>query len=164
MKILTPHDFFSIIKGRGLVLDTSVFIDFLSHPKEFGSFLRDLKNHDVILLTLREVELEFMKGSESDEKLREREELIRSVVEYDMPPSPDVFVEVKRLLSRYKKDGSVLSMTDLLLAGTIVKYPALFLVTKNLRDFPTNIFHLKTCFHLLHPKAIHSYAIVSFEG
>jgi hypothetical protein len=71
---------------------------------------------------------------------------------------------VVELLNRYKQDSNKLSMTDLMLGTLLVKNADEYLlITKNILDFPTNIFNLETCFHLVQRRAIQSYGVYGYR-
>ena len=163
MELILPHDFYSTIKNKFLLLDTSVFIDFLLNSAKFGKLFTDLKSNGCSLLTLDAVALEFIKGASDQTSFSKKELIIKDIVDSILPVSKDIWEESMKLLKIYKEDAKTASITDLLLAATLVKYHnTTFLVTKNLNDFPINIFKLETHFNLLHRKGLHSYGVLSF--
>lgn len=164
MELILPQDFYSITKNKFLLLDTSVFIDTLLNPTKFGGLFSDLKSNGCSLVTLDAVQIEFIKGASDEANFQKKELIINDIIDTIIPASKDVWEESLKLLQLYKEDGKTASITDLLLAGTLVKYSkTIFLVTKNLQDFPTNIFTLETHFNLLHRKGLHSYGLLSFR-
>jgi predicted nucleic acid-binding protein len=163
MELILPHDFYSVTKDKFLLLDTSVFIDTLLNPVKFEQLFSKLKNNGCTLVTLDAIQLEFIKGSLDDVSFEKKKLVISGIVDSVLPISKDIWDESLELLKAYKEDGKTASVADLLLGGTIVKYSGtILLITKNLSDFPTNIYKLETHFNLLHRKGLHSYALLSF--
>lgn len=164
MELILPHDFYSITKDKFLLLDTSVFIDTLLSPVRFEELFSKLKANGCTLVTLDAVQIEFIKGALDEVSFKKKELVINGIVDSIIPISKDIWDESLNLLKSYKEDGKAASVADLLLAGTIAKFSrTIFLITKNLNDFPTNIFTLETHFSLVHRKGLHSYGILSFE-
>lgn len=164
MELILPHDFYSITKNKFLLLDTSVFIDTLLAPAKFGELFTNLRSNGCTLLALDAVQMEFIKGGLDEKSFNKKEQIITDIIDSTLPVPKDVWEEAVRLLKIYKEDGKAASVTDLLLAGTLVKYrKTTFLITKNLTDFPTNIFRFETHFNLLHRKGIHSYGVLSYQ-
>lgn len=160
MKIVTPTDFLSVLKGNYLLLDTNVFIDDLIHPNEFGQFFNNLKDNDVTLVTVHAVLAEFVKGATDEKKLAEKREIIEKIIETYLPFREDAYNDLIKLIGNMQEDGKTASITDLMLGTMLMQYPRkLLLMSKNITDFPTNIFTLRTFCHLVHRKTIHIYGI-----
>lgn len=163
-KIVYPVDFFSHVK-QSLLLDTSVFIDAFRYPNEFGNLFNEFKNNEIELLTLKAVELEFLKGSKNELTFNKKKEFIGKVVDTFMPEKEGPFhraLEIAKVMNIESKD---LSITDLLLGATLKSYSGnLSLLTKNIKDFPTNTYSLSTYFNLFHMRAIHVYGIYEWPS
>ncbi len=163
MKIVLPEDFFKILNNCHLLLDTSVFIDSSINPVEFGNFFNQLRANDITLVTIDPVIVEFLKGSPSPEKFDAKQSAVSEITGTNLPLTSDIFDSVKLLVILYKEEGKSLSLTDLLLGASLMQYEkGLYLLTKNVTDFPTNIFNLATHLNLLHRKAIQSYGVYNF--
>lgn len=164
MQIICPPEFHSVIKGHFILLDTNIFIDTLIQPVQFRTFFQEIKKYDVTLVTLEEVKMEFFKGLVDLKQLQQRQLILDSIVEAYLPVSKDMYSLIEKLLTLYGKDGALVSITDLLLGGVLMKYSAnTILITKNIRDFPTSIYSIVTYFHLFHTKAIQNYAVYKYD-
>lgn len=163
MKIVLAEGFFSVLKNHYLLLDTSAFIDTSINPTEFGKFFDQLKSNGVTLISIDSVIIEFLKGSLDSTRLAEKQKLVDEMITTCLPITKDTVDNIKNLLSLYKEDGKAVSITDLMLGGTLMQYKRkLLLLTKNIVDFPTNIFNLETYLNLIHRKAIQSYGVYSY--
>jgi len=160
MKIITPQDFFQLLKDTHVLLDTSVFIDAFLNSVEFGKFFNDLKTHGATLVSLGAVKTEFLKGAPNVEKYNQKKDFFDQIVDACLPTTNDTFTNVYKLTQMYKADGKSLSITDLLLGATLMQYKKnLFLLTKNTTDFPTNIFNLASYMNISYIKGLHSYGL-----
>lgn len=164
MQIDYPRTLLPLLKHRHVLLDTNVFIDAFINPVEFAKFFNLLKDNDTILTTIEVVRAEFVKGFATEGKYDERCEVIDNLIEYSMPITSRTFETLDLLVKEYKQEGAALSMTDLLIGATLRFYSGnLLLMTKDLSDFPQNIFKLEGHFQLIHRKAIQSYGILSYR-
>lgn len=162
MRIILAAAFWRAIENNTILLDTSFFIDALIHPVEFGNFYNELKDHDVILVTLLSVKAEFLKGAVNAAKYQIKEKIIANFIDSYLPESDTTYDNLFELIKRYGEQGKGLSITDLLLGATLLKYPKqLLLMTKNTAEFPLNIFQLKTHLLLSHNKGLQSYGFYS---
>lgn len=163
MKIVLPEDFFRIVNNCHLLLDTSVFIDSSISPVEFGNFFNQLQSQGVALVTIEPVVIEFLKGSPNKEKFNAKQSAINEITGTCIPLTSDIFDNLRRLVELYKEEGKAVSLTDLLLGSTLLRYEkGLYLLTKNTTDFPTNIFNLVTHLNLIHRRSIQSYGIYNY--
>ncbi len=164
MKILIPQGFYSIVKDKHLLLDTSIFIDSFINPEQFGLFFNELKNSGCILVTIDAIIVEFIKGVQDSQKFQEKELWVSKIIDSKLSVDAYVWEKVINLLKEYKDDGKSASVADLLLAAILAKYSgSVFLLTKNLSDFPSNIFNLETYLNLSHHKGLHSYGVLSYK-
>lgn len=162
MTIELPADFLSSIKNRHILLDTNIFIDAFSYPTEFASFFDKLKGNgcNATLVTLDVVLLEFLKGSTMELKMIEKKEFINNIVEAYLPITSEYVSLVEDLLKVYKIEGKDLSITDLFLGATLYKYKHnICLFTRDLSDFPANIFKRISFFNLLKRRTIQTYGV-----
>lgn len=163
MKIVIPQEFFPTLKNSYLLLDTNVFIDAFHNPSEFGEFFNELKDNGVTLVTIDTVLIEFTKGSSEPKKLEEKKEYLEKLIDAVLPVDKIVVNHTIELLKRYKIEAKDISIADLLLGGMIVKYSGkMFLMTKDIKDFPTNIYSLETHLNIVRRKSIHNYGIYRF--
>lgn len=165
MEIVTSSGFYSVLKGRNLLLDTNAFIDTLIHPREFFEFFSQLRKNGVTLVTIDPVKLEFCKGAIDERKFDEKVKFITDLVDAILPVTKDVLDNAIALAKVYRGEGKGVSVTDFLLGGFAVKYSnRLFLLSKDTSAFPTNIFTLKTFVTLLLTRAIQPYGVYAYEG
>ncbi|MBI3069827.1 MAG: PIN domain-containing protein [Candidatus Levybacteria bacterium] len=162
MKIITPQDFHSATSGKHILLDTSIFIDAFLHPSEFAEFFNKLKDRNCTLVTIKPVLIEFVKGTTTDKKLDEKKSFVESIIESYLPVTDDIFDNSLDLIEQYRIEGKDLSLTDFILGGVVLKYKrSIYLLTKDISDFPTNIFTMLTYFNLFHRKAIQNIGVYS---
>lgn len=161
MEIILPPDFLQILKDKFLLLDTCVFIDAFSHPSEFGKFFNKLKDNETSLLTIDDVITEFLKGSSTDTKFDEKKEFINDIIETSLPTN-NLQENVERLIKIYKIESKDLSITDLHLGATLMKFKnRIYLLTRDHSDFPTRIFKRENILNISHGKGIFTYGIYS---
>lgn len=169
MKIVTPHDFFDILKGKHLLLDTSVFIDASNYETEFTGLFNKLKDNDTTLVTIAPVLFEFLKGAPDLARFKAKKESVERIIDAYLPIQifmerdvPDL-TECETLISQYRIEGSSVSITDLLLGQQLLHYPnKLFLLSKNTTDFPITIFKLASYMNLLLTRSIQSYGVYNY--
>lgn len=164
MKIFTPQDFLLVIKGRHLLLDTNFFIDASNHKSSFKSLVKTFLENDATLVTIEPVQAEFLKGSPSEDKYKIKAEYFGEIVSNFLPVTKDVFDNARELTRMYKEEGKGVSIVDLLLGVTLIKYQKnLCLITKDIKDFPTNIFRRLTHFSLMGYRSIQSYGVYNYS-
>ncbi len=162
MEIVLPPDFLSITKGKFILLDTCVFIDAFSKPKKFGEFFNDLKANNVTLVTIPEVLNEFLKGSPDEAKFNSKKDYVFSIIETLLPDS-DIQKNIESLIKSYGLESKDLSISDLSLGATLMKYSKrLFLMSRDISDFPTTIFKRDTMLNITSHKTIHTYGFYSY--
>lgn len=163
MKIITAPGFLQTLKSSYLLLDTNVFIDAFHNPSEFGQFFNELKENEVTLVTVDAVQVEFTKGSSELIKFEEKNKFLNEIIDAILPTDKSVISNIFELLKLYKIEGKDVSIVDLMLGGMLVKYnKKMALMTKDIKDFPTNIYQLKTHLSILKRRSIHNYGIFSF--
>ena len=162
MEIILPPDFLSITSNKHLLLDTSVFIDGFAHPSEFARFFNRLKANNTTLVTISSVLSEFLKGSTTEAIFNKKKEFVEDIVETTLP---DINLQdnVEILIKKYGIESKDLSITDLYLGATLVKYGRnICLLTRDLSDFPTNIFKRVTFLNLAHTKGIFTFGVYCY--
>lgn len=163
MVIKLPQEFISVVKDHQILLDTNIFIDVLINPIQFTNLLKELKENGCNLFTTELVAAEFIRGTVSIDKILQREKLIEDIIESYLPITNQTFENCLKLIKLYGEDSKSLSITDLLLGSFLVDNPKeLLLITKNITDFPTNIFKLETFINLIYRKSIQTYGIYSY--
>ncbi len=164
MKIITTPEFFQTLKGSFILLDTNIFIDAFHNPSEFGQFFKQLKENQINIVTIDAVQIEFTKGSSDITKLEEKNKLISQIADAILPVDKAVTDNVTKLLKLYKIEAKDISIVDLFLGGMLVKYAGkMFLMTKDIKDFPTNIFDLKTHLSVVKRRSIQNYGIYFYK-
>lgn len=159
MEIILPPDFLSITNNKHLLLDTSVFIDGFAHPSEFARFFNQLRDNNTILVTVSAVLNEFLKGSTTEVKFKEKKQFVKSIVETILP-DVNLQTDIEALIKKYGIESKDLSMTDLYLGATLVEYGNnICLLTRDLTDFPTNIFQRITFLNATHTKGIFTFGV-----
>ena len=163
MKIIKPPDFLSNLKSKHLLLDTCVFIDAFVSPTEFAKFFKGLKENDIIIVSIDLVKVEFIRGSREIKVFQEKRAYVDDIIDAYLPITNDIFKNMQKLVELFKEEGNTVSVVDLMLGGLLMKYPGnLMLLTRNINDFPTNIFTIRTFFNLFKRKSIQSYGIYYF--
>lgn len=162
MEITLPQDFLLITKDKHILLDTCVFIDAISHPTKFVEFFNSLKDNNTTIVTLNEVLSEFLKGSQSEARFNEKKEYVDNIIEMYLPIR-DLQDNIEKLIKLYKIESKDLSITDLYLGAALVKYNEnICLLTRDVSDFPTNIFKRITYMTTLERKSITTFGVYSF--
>ncbi|MDO8487017.1 MAG: hypothetical protein Q7S45_01880 [Candidatus Curtissbacteria bacterium] len=163
MQIVTPQGFFQTLKNSHLLLDTNVFIDAFHNPGEYGKFFNELKGNGVTLVTVNAVLIEFTKGSFELKIFEEKKKFLDEIIDAIIPLEKGVFDNAIGLLKLYGIEGKDISIVDLLLGGTLVKYGKnIYLMTKDIKDFPANIYKLETHINVIKRKAIHVFGIYRY--
>lgn len=163
MKIITPDGFLQILKNKTILLDTNVFIDAFKNPKEFTKLFNGLKENGVVLVTMDTVLIEFTKGAFDSKKFEDKKRFVKEIIETFLPIDKEILDDSLSFVDFYKEEGKDVSVTDFILAGCLAKFGKnIFLMTKDIKDFPTNIFEMETYFNLFHRKAIHNYGIYRY--
>lgn len=164
MKIFIPRDFLLAIKGKHLLLDTNFFIDASNHKGSFKNLVKTFLENDATLVSIEPVLTEFLKGSPSEDKYKIKAEYFEEIVSSFLPITKDVFDNARELTRMYKEEGKGVSIVDLLLGATLMKYQRnLCLITKDIKDFPTNIFLRLTHFSLMGHRSIQSYGVYDYS-
>lgn len=164
MKIHLPAEFLSKVKNKHILLDTSFFIDASLNPTRFEGLITNLQANQSVLVTIDAVLWEFYKGTKEASLLKIKRTLVKNIASAVLPIKHVETKNTYKLISFLKSDGNSTSTTDILLGATLMSYPdSLVLLTKNIDDFPTNIFKLHSYLHLNHRKAIQVYGLYAYE-
>lgn len=166
IQIIYAPKFFNYLKDKHLLLDTSVFIDTLSHEKEFIDFFDKCKKNNTFLVTIDPVKIEFNRGAENQSRLKVKRQLINSIVDYCLPIHASVYDQhIPFLVEKYREGGKTVSLTDFFLGSLLIQHQKdLCLLTKNPKDFPLSIFQLKSYVILKMNRALQVYAVLIFKN
>jgi len=166
MEITTAAELLSTLKDKHLLIDTSVFIDTSKSPSEFRELISKLKSNGVVIVTLDVVKIEFLRGSIDSKSYKDKEELMNDIIDSVLPVNHKTIIEnLYKLTQQMKEDGKSASIIDLFLGATLMCYKKnLFLLTKNSRDFPTNIFSLSSIINISKRRTIQCYGVYNFKG
>lgn len=164
-KIIFPQDFFQRLNKKHLLLDTSFFGDYSSHPNVFVDFVEKCKEQEITFVTNVPVVTEFLRGSDKPDIFNQKSALIKKIIgDYLLPVTPSILnEEVPWLVENYGQIGKSISITDFILAAQTKAHSDLYLVTKNPSDFPSSIFSVKTYFLLQLERGLQVYGIYCFE-
>lgn len=163
MDIIKAPNFLSQTKNKHLLLDTSIFIDGLINPSEFQKLFDELKDNKCALVTIVPVMVEFVKGAQNIQKFEIKKSYLEGIIDSYLPLREEALVNLEKLVKNYKEDGKSTSIVDFLLGSILAFYaPHVLLLTKNIHDFPTNIFKLESYFLLNHRKALQVYGVYSY--
>lgn len=166
MKIYYPEDFFSLLRGKHLLLDTNVFIDSFNfdRPVDYIKFFNNLKDNDTTLATIDGVVLEFLKGSKNEEVFNRKKEHLDDITDIILPTQRDDSEKIKELIRLYQSDGGGIEIVDYYLGANLLRYRKnLCLMTRNTRDFPQNIFSLISTISFSSFKTIFTYGIYTYD-
>lgn len=164
-EILLPQDFFTRLRNKHLLLDSSFFGDYSAYPEMFHGFVNECKANDITFVTIMPVVAEFTRGSDTQAIFTAKTSLINEIIDYLLPVHPNVFgVEVPWLVEKYGQSGKKMSTTDFALAATTkIHKTDLVLVTKNPQDFPTTVFTVDCYFLLRLERALQVYGIYCYK-
>lgn len=163
MEIIYPTTLIPFLKNKHLLLDTNVFRDAASKPTVFDNFFNKLKENDVTLTTIDVVKYELLKGSATANKYKEKEKLIKDIIDIELPIMPQTYKLIYELIQSYGIDGAALNNTDLFLGAMLMQYKKdLCLMTRDTTDFMQDIFDLPFVINLPNHKGIFTYGIYQF--
>lgn len=166
MKIYYPENLFDILENKHLLLDTNVFIDSfaIDRTAEFVQFFNKLKANNTTLITIEGVCFEFLKGSKNDTVYNKKNAHIDDIIDAKLPSFRENSSIITDLIKLYSSDGGNVEIIDYLLGANLIKYKKnLFLMTRNIADFPQHIFPLKSTVSFGSGKTIFTYGIYTFE-
>jgi hypothetical protein len=95
-------EFYKPLEYKHLLLDTSVFIDAYLHPSEFSDFFANCRRSRVTLVTIDPVAIEFVKGSDSEEKMEEKKLFINQIIYQLLPVAHDIIsLHIPQVVKEY---------------------------------------------------------------
>lgn len=165
-RIILSPDFYDQVRLKHILLDTSFFGDSTAYPTVFLEFLERSKENEVTFVTIDPVVAEFTRGAESEGILNLKLETIKKIIDVVMPILPDYLSKyVPQLIKKYKSMGRGVSLTDFLLAATLMHHKHdMLLLTKNPSDFPLYVFSLKCYVVLSLNRALQIYGVYAYES
>lgn len=104
----TNPDFFDILKGKHLLLDTSVFIDASIHETEFAGLFNKLRDNNTTLVTIALVLFEFLKGAPDITKFKAKKASVEKIIDAYLPSQISMekdfsdLTEYETLINQYK--------------------------------------------------------------
>lgn len=165
MKIYYPENLFRTLKDKHLLLDTNVFIDSFNfaQPQDYVLFFNKLKDNNTTLTTIDGVVMEFLKGSKSEEVYSKKNEHIENIIDVKLPFFQEESATIHELIKLYKAGGGSVELVDYHLGANLMKYKHnLFLMTRNSKDFPQDIFSLESTISFASSKTIFTYGIYTY--
>ncbi len=60
MDLVKPSDLLPLLKDKHIILDTNIFIDYLTKPTAFITFFKELKANGTIITSIDPVAFEFL--------------------------------------------------------------------------------------------------------
>ena len=165
MEIIYPEELIPSLKGKHLLLDTNVFRDTVSRSSDFSRFFNNLKQNDVTLATVDFIRLELLKGSASETKYKEKENLINEIVDVTIPMTPKTIELMYSLIQTYGIDGAAVSITDLFLGAALMQYKDnIALLTRDTTDFIQRVFNLLFVVNVPLGKGIWTYGVYQYPS
>jgi|WetSurMetagenome_2_1015567.scaffolds.fasta_scaffold17567_4 predicted nucleic acid-binding protein len=136
------------LKGKTILLDTNVIIEFAKYPSSFQGFFDDLINNRVVPAVDESIKCEFLRKSNTLEKRKKKEDFLDFLLGTDenrteLKITNEIFSDATHLsnLFNFLNDKNNSSITDCLLAALLKKYENnLYLATINNKDFSIKIF------------------------
>jgi len=168
MKIFFSQETLSVLERTHIFVDTCVLLDFAclkrTERDKFIDTLRKFKEKDGVFVTIMPVATEFYLGS-TQKDLEIKEKYINQILTDILPVrllKEEFMRELIRDYGRYAKGN--ISYTDLCLATAVRQFPKSFVLTRNYKDFPLNIFDCGAVFTLHLNKEVRTYCFYSYNG
>lgn len=149
--------------GRTLLLDTNALLDAYRLPSEFYDLATELSELDCDLVTTKSIALEFLGGTTDSSSMGKKKQFLeitfgRPLGNVYLPldhtePNTDDLLDFSRQANKF-------SVADYELYCTVKKYgKRIALVTRNHKDFSTNLIKRISFITLLGTAEIHTYSI-----
>ena len=165
MKITYAPDLIAFLKNKNLLLDTNVFRDFSSGPKQFAHFINNLKDQEVTIATIDAVKIELLTGSADERKYKDKEVIINSLIDVTIPISQETQKTIFQVISLYGIEGAGVSITDITLGALLKQYgDSVCLMSRDIKAFSYKIFKLLTVVNAVHGKGIFTYGIYQYNN
>lgn len=165
MRIETSTEFYKNLEEKYLLLDTSVFIDCLmeGNGNKFKTFIQDIKKRRISLMIPHEVKIEYLKGSKSAIEFEQRKKLVDEVIDYIIPIPEDLPAYTEKICLEMGQRGAKANYVDILLGSLLIKYPQLRLLTKNITDFPSNVYTMEGFVTMIYESSILNYGLYKYH-
>jgi len=146
------------------VIDACVILDLLFLPTgEQNIFKKILSDNNVALVANSAIRLEVLKNSKSEAAYKKKKNFYASLVRAELPIDANTLKEAHSMAFAYDSLAPGASFSDLVLAGTIKRYPNTFLLTSNHKDFPVEVLDRVSGFTIEVGREIRALAIYSYN-
>lgn len=127
-------------------------------------FVQQIRKSGAVPAWCDPVEIEFTKGVEPEE-LQQRYQLLKLLTDQKIPLHDSLYADhMPYLVSRYRREGAKMSLADLYLGALTRRHQTdLLLLSRNLTDFPTNIFSRDSELLIKKRRTIHVYGLYSYS-
>jgi len=158
-----------LLKQKWVIFDTNIVTKVLHNPEHFQGFYDKLKNEFEIIPStnylLRFELLRIAKGKKENERISKFFKNNYS----EIPIDQNTLNIAEHFCSLYnhcktQKNQNQISLVDIITAAQIVQYKGrVMLVTKDLNDFPVDIFDRVKVFNIDTEKEVHTIGLYSFN-
>lgn len=131
------------ISLKHIVLDANFIIDSANYSELFAPFINYLKQNGATLTTISPVWAEILCGDRINTLQQHKEmiDFVGKIVDYTLPFDENLNeIALNKIIPVYGKAKAKAGIVDLYLAGTLMKYRSVILLTANHQDFPTFLF------------------------
>jgi predicted nucleic acid-binding protein len=151
--------------GRTLLLDTNALLDAYRLPAEFYDLVKELFELDCDLVTTKSIALEFLGGTTDKANIEKKKEFLETLFGKQLGktymPLDHSEPNLDDLLA-FCRQANKFSIPDYELYCTLKKYgDKIALVTRNHKDFTTNLVTRISFITLLGKAEIHTYGVYS---
>lgn len=156
------HQLPNFLENGDLLVDTNFFIDSFHNPNNFAEFISTLKKGNVEIVTTSFVKYEFLKSKTID-VVRRKEIFFNELVGVVLPLDSETEKQIVGLIEEYKQYMEGVSLVDLILGAFLKRYGnKLFLLTRDHKDFPTNVFDRMHVFNIDGIRDIKTYGVYCY--
>ena len=153
---------FKLPKVATLLVDTNFFIDLFSHRDKYRELFYEFEKKEIVLVACDFVKCEFIRTKDK-QKLEEKTKLFNETISTLLPIDIKISELLVSTMAEYSHDLDGVEMTDLFLGTFIKRYPGLYLLTRNHKDFPTRIFTRSHVFSIEHDRDVKTYALYQYK-
>lgn len=157
-QFLTDHD------HTFLLVDTCVLFDLLFADDSTLSWFKNLTDkHQVAPVGNEAILLELLKNSKSKAEYDKRADLYVKLVKSDLPLDTQAIAAAQEMAIAYGPLGRDVSVTDFLLAGSVKRYSATYLLTANHKDFPITVLERLSVFSVETGHDVRSFGVYGYS-
>jgi predicted nucleic acid-binding protein len=153
---------FKLPKSSTILVDTNFFIDLFSHQTKYRELLSEFESKEIVLVSCDFVKCEFIRTKDK-QKLEEKTKLFNETISTLLPLDIKISELLVPIMAEYSTDLDGIELTDLFLGAFIKRYPGLYLLTRNHKDFPTRIFTRSHVFSIEHDRDVKTYALYQYK-